>query len=104
MLTIGKKEETYSLPIWLGRLPTTEVAESPSCISKHTELTAVAQESKQWPQCTSSQDKVSAMRAVTSDVSQRPNSLLANIRLMTAEKFDEDRYSSGVDDNLSLLC
>ena len=49
------------------------------------------------------QDKVSALRAVTSNVTKGPDSLLANIRLGALEQLDKDGDGTGVDNDLCLL-
>jgi hypothetical protein len=42
----GERASTYQIPIWLRRLASAEVAQSPSGIPKHAELVILAEESK----------------------------------------------------------
>ncbi len=95
---------THRLPIRLRSLATAEVAQGPGGISKHAQLAAVAQEGQKWSQGTRLQNKVAARRAVTGDIAQSPHCLLSNVGFRAGEKFDEYGHSSGLDDNLRLLC
>lgn len=103
---LGKngKSGGNGVPVGLGSLATAEVAESPGSVPKHAELPAVAEEADKRSESALSEDVVSAVRAVTSNVTKSPNGLLPDIGLGAAEKLDENRDGTGLDDDLSLLC
>jgi hypothetical protein len=92
--------DTYSVPVGLRGLATAEVAEGPSCVAEHAQLTAIVDEVQERAQGTGTQNEITAVRAVTSNVSEGPNGLLADIGLGAAEELDEDGHSTGGDDNL----
>lgn len=94
---------TYSVPVGLGGLSTAEVAQSPGGVAEHAELAAVTKEGDQRLEGAALQDKVSALRAVTSNVTEGPDSLLADIGLGALEQLDKDGDGAGVNDDLCLL-
>ena len=94
----------YQIPIGLGRLASAEVAERPSGIPEHAELVVLAQEVQQRPQSALLEDVVAALRAITSNVTQGPHSLLPYIGNGRREQFDELRDGLCVDDDLGMFC
>ena len=94
---------TYLLPVWLWRLATAEIAESPRSIAEHAQLAAVTKQIEEWSESTLRQNIVTARWAVTSNVTESPDSLFPHIRLMAAEKLDKDGYGASLDDDLCLL-
>ena len=70
---------TNQIPVGLRRLSATKVAKRPRSITEHADLVVFAQEAQQWPQSTLLEDIVPTLRAVARNVTQRPNSLLADI-------------------------
>ncbi len=95
---------TYSSPIGLRSLAAAEVAQRPSGISKHAQLAAIGNEAEERLEGPLTENVVTACRAITSDVAQGPDSLLANIRLGAAQEFDEDGHGAGLNDHLCLGC
>lgn len=93
-------EETYGVPVGLGGLATTEVAQGPGSVAEHAQLAAIVDEVQEGAQSTGAQNEVTAVRAVTSNVSKGPNGLLADIGLGAAEELDEDGHSACGDNNL----
>lgn len=91
------------MPIWLWGLATAEVAQSPGSVAEHAQLAAVTKEGQKWLESTARQDVVAACWGVTSNVTESPNGLFADIWLVTAEKLDEDWDGTGLDDDLGLL-
>lgn len=94
---------TYRVPIGLRRLATAEVAESPRGIAKHAQLPAIVDQVEKGTEGTGVQHEVTALRAVTSNVTESPDGLLTDIGLGAAQKLAEDRHSTSFDDHLSLL-
>lgn len=94
---------TYSLPVGLGGLSPAEVAQSPGGISQHAQLAAVTEKSKQRAESASLEDEVAACGAVTSNVTECPDGLLPNVRLVAAQKLDKDGDGAGLDNDLCLL-
>lgn len=92
----------YSVPVRLWGLATAEVAKSPGSIAQHTELAAVTKQVEQRLQGAAAQHVVTTLWAITSDVSEGPDSLLAHIRLRAGKQLDEDRNGTSLDHNLSL--
>lgn len=97
-----KFEKTYRVPVGLRGLATAEVAESPGSVSEHAEFPAVAKKGQQRAQSTAAQDVITALRAITSNIAESPDSLLTDIRLGASEKLDENGNSTGLNDNLGL--
>jgi len=95
---------TYSIPVRLRCLATTEVAQSPGSIAEHTELTTIAKQSEQRLKGALLEDVVSTNRAITSNVAESPDSLFPDIWLRGEQKLDKDRYGACFNDNLCLLC
>jgi hypothetical protein len=93
---------TYRVPVRLGSLAPAEVAQSPSSVSEHAELAAVSQKGEQRLECAAAQDIVSARGAVTSNVTESPDGLLADIGLGAAQQLNKDGDSTGLDDDLGL--
>lgn len=81
--------KTYQLPIRLGLLSSAEVAKGPSGIAKHAELVVLTQKSKERPQSTLLEHKVSALRTVSSNVAQSPDGLFADIHDRRGKQVDE---------------
>ena len=94
---------TYQFPIWLRALTTAEVGERPSRIPLHAELVILAQKRQKRPQGTLLENVISANWAVTGDISQSPNGLLADIENGGGEQPDELRDGVGVDDHLGVV-
>jgi hypothetical protein len=63
----------------------------------------LAQERQEWPQGALLENVISTNRAITSDISQRPNSLFADIENRGREQPDELRDGIGVDDHLGVV-
>jgi hypothetical protein len=98
-----EQRETYSVPVRLGGLATAEVAQSPSGVAEHAELAAVTKKGDQRLEGTTLQDKISALWAVTSNVTKGPYGLLADIGFGALKQLDKDGHGAGVDDDLCLL-
>ena len=92
-----------SVPVRLGSLATAEVAKSPSSVAEHAQLAAIVDEVKKRAQGTGTENKVTAVRAVTSNVSEGPNGLFTNIGLRAAKQLDEDGDGTSFNDDLGLL-
>lgn len=84
-------------------LATTEVAQSPGSIAKHAQLATIVDKVEQGAQSTGTQNEVTAVRAVTGDVTKGPNGLLADIGFRGGQQFDEDRDGTSLDNDLGLL-
>ena len=93
----------YQIPIGLGRLASAEVAERPSGIPEHAELVVLAKEVQQGTQSSLLQDVIAALRAVSSNVTERPDSLLAHVGDGGREELDKLWNGLRVDDNLGVL-
>lgn len=93
---------TYRVPVRLWSLAAAEVAQSPGGIAQHTQLAAVAEEVQQRLQRTTAQHVVTALGAVTSNVSESPDGLLTHVGLRTGKKFNKDRDGTSLDDDLCL--
>lgn len=93
---------TYGVPVGLRGLATAEVAQGPGGVSEHAKLSAVAKEVEQRLQSTTAEDIVTAVRAITGNVTKSPNSLLTDIGLGAGEKLDKDGDSTGLNNNLGL--
>lgn len=91
------------MPIWLWGLATAEVAQGPGSVAEHTQLAAVTEKGQQWLESTARQDIVAACWGVTSNVTESPDGLFADIWLVAAEKLDEDWDGTSLDDDLGLL-
>lgn len=91
---------TYSVPVGLGGLATAEVAKGPGRVAEHAQLTAIVDEVQERAQGTSTENEITAVRAVTSNVSKGPNGLLPDIGLGAAEELDEDGHSTCGDNDL----
>lgn len=94
---------TYSVPIRLRRLAAAEVAQGPGSVAQHAQLPAIVDEVQQRTQSTGVENEVTALRAVTRNVTKGPDGLLTNIGFRAAQEFAEDRYSTSLDNNLGLL-
>ena len=95
---------TYEVPIGLRRLSSAEVAQSPGCISQHAQFVVLAKKREKRTQCALLKDVIPALRAVSSNVAQRPNGLLSNIVYVRGQQLDELRDSAGANDSLCVLC
>jgi hypothetical protein len=62
-----------------------------------------AQQGQQRPQCTLLENVVPTLRAITSDVTQSPYGLLADIKYGRREEIDKLRDSVCLDHNLSVF-
>lgn len=94
---------THQIPVRLRRLAPAEVAQRPGRVPEHAELVVLAQESQQGAESTLLQDVITALWAVTGDVTQSPNSLLPDIVNRRREQLDELRDSASTDDGLSVV-
>ena len=94
--------KTYSVPVGLRSLATAEVAQGPGGIAKHAKLAAVTKQVEQGLEGATAQDKVTAVGAITSNVTEGPNSLFTDIRFRATQQLDKDRDSAGLNDNLCL--
>lgn len=94
--------QTYRVPIRLWRLAAAKVAKCPGGISEHAKLTAVTKESQQRLEGAAAQNVVTALWAVTSNVSESPDGLLPHIGFWTGEELDENGDGTGLDDDLGL--
>ena len=99
----ARTQDTYQFPIWLRALTAAEVGKSPSCVPLHAELVVLAQKRQKRPQGTLLKNVISANGAVTSDISQSPDSLLTDIENGGREQPDEFWNGIGVDNNLSVV-
>jgi DNA polymerase III psi subunit len=70
---------TYQIPIRLWRLSTAEVAQSPRRISQHAKFMILAEQGQERSKSALLQDVVTALGAVTSDVTESPYSLLPHV-------------------------
>lgn len=70
---------THKFPIGLRRFAPAEVAKRPCGIPEHAEFVLLAEQSQQGPEGALLQDVISALRAITCDVTQSPNRLLADV-------------------------
>jgi hypothetical protein len=95
---------SHCIPIWLRSFSTTEVTQSPRRISKHAQFTTISDKRQKRFQRSLAQNIVATGRTVTSDVAKRPDSLLTDVRLVTAQQLNKDGDSASLDDNLCLLC
>jgi hypothetical protein len=95
-------KNTYSVPIRLRGLATAKVAQSPSSVTKHAELAAVSQQAEQRLESSAAKDIVTAVGAVTSDVTKGPDGLLSHIGLGAGKELDEDGDSASLNDDLGL--
>lgn len=93
---------TYRVPVRLGGLATAEIAQGPGSIAQHAQLAAVSEEVQQRLQCTAAQYVVTALWAVTSNVSKSPNGLLPDVGFRAGEQLDENRDGAGLNHDLSL--
>jgi hypothetical protein len=102
---LGKdgKSRGNGVPVRLGSLATAEVAKSPSSVAEHAQLAAIVDEVKKRAQGTGTQNKVTAVRAVTSNVSEGPHGLFTDIGLRAAKQLDEDGNGTSFNDDLGLL-
>ena len=98
------KSRSDGVPVGLRGLATAEVAKGPGGIPEHAELSAVTKEADKRGEGALGEYIISAVRAVTGNVTKSPNGLLPDIRLGTAEQLDKDGDSAGLDDDLGLLC
>lgn len=97
------RKYTHGVPIRLRCFSTAEIAQSPCGIAEHAQLPAIADEVQQRTESTSTENKVTALRAVTRNVTQRPDCLFPHIRLGAAQKLDKNRHSTSFNNNLRLL-
>lgn len=93
---------TYRSPVRLRSLATAKVAQGPSGVAQHAELTAVAEEVQQRLKGAAAQHVVATLGAVTGNVAERPDGLLAHIGLGAGEKLDKDRDGASFNYNLGL--
>jgi hypothetical protein len=91
-----------SSPVRLGSLATAEVAKSPSSIAEHAQLTAIAEKVKKRLKGATAKDIVTAVRAVTSNVTKSPDSLFPNIGLGASKELNEDGNSASLNNDLGL--
>lgn len=93
---------THSSPIRLWGLSTAEVAQSPCSVAEHAKLAAVAEKVKEGLESATAEDIVTAVRAITGDVTKSPDGLFPNVRLRASKQLDKDRDSAGLNDDLGL--
>ena len=98
-----RRRKTYSVPVRLGGLATAEVAQSPGGVTEHAKLAAVTKKGDQGLESAAREDKVSALRAVTSNVTKGPDGLLAHIGLGALKQLDKDGHGASVNNDLCLL-
>lgn len=72
----GRRDQ---IPVGLRLLSSTEVAQGPSSIPKHAEFVLLVEHSEEWLEGTGLNDVVATGRTISGDVSQCPNSLLADV-------------------------
>lgn len=94
---------TNEIPIRLGLLAATEVAQSPGGVAEHTELVIFAEEIEEGFECSLLEDIVTALGRVTSDIAQSPNGLLPNIDHRRRQQVDEFWDCTSIDDDLGVL-
>jgi hypothetical protein len=92
-----------SVPVRLGGLATAEVAESPCGVAEHAQLAAIVDEVQEGAKSTGTENEITAVRAVTSNVTKGPDGLLTDIGLGAAKKLNENGDGTGLDNNLGLL-
>ena len=95
--------KTYSVPVRLGGLATAEVAEGPGGVAKHAQLASIVDEVQEGAQGTSTEDEITAVRAVTGNVSESPDGLLSHIGLGAGKQLDEDGHGTSRNHNLFLM-
>jgi len=66
---------TYQVPVWGRVLATAEVGEGPCSVSEHRNFVVLVEQSKQGEKRVLAENNVTAARAVSSNVSKRPNGL-----------------------------
>lgn len=71
---------TYQAPVWGRVLATAKVGESPCGVSEHRDLVVLMEQSKQGVKRVLAEDNVTTTRAVSSNVSKRPNSLISRYK------------------------
>jgi len=98
-----RQRVAYQFPVRLRRLATAEVAERPSGVAKHAQLVVFAQKLEQRPQGALLENIVSALWAISCNVAESPDSLLAHIEDGGGEEIDEFGNGLSVDDDLSVF-
>ena len=93
----------YQFPVWLRRLPATEVTQSPRRISEHAELVIFAKESQQRTKGALLKDVIAALWAISSNIAQSPDSLLSHIVHIRGQQLDKFWYSASLDDGLGVF-
>jgi hypothetical protein len=90
-------------PVGLGRLATAEVGKSPGGVAEHRELVVLVEELEKGAESLLAEDKVTALGRVTSNVTESPDSLLADIDNTRSEESNEVGDGAGGDDDLGVL-
>lgn len=94
---------THQLPLRLRVLAPAEVAKRPRCVPEHAQPVVLVEQRDEGLHSTGAEDKVTALGAVTGDVTECPDGLLADIVNRGRQKLNEDGDSAFVDDDLSVV-
>lgn len=94
---------SHQLPVGLRGLAPAEIAQSPGGVAEHADLVVFAEKGQQGTESTLLENVVPALRAVTSDVAQSPDSLFPDIEDWGREQLDKFGDSLGADNDLSVL-
>ena len=95
---------TYQLPIWLRVLSSAEVTKGPCRVSQHAYFVIFTKKCEEWSQCALLKNIIPAMRAVTCNISQSPNSLFTDIKDRGGKEVDEFWDGSSLNYNLRMGC
>ncbi len=91
------------IPIRLWLFSSTKVAQCPCSIPEHAQLVLFGEQSEKRSQCSCLNNIVTTSWAISCNVSQRPNSLLANVENWGRQQVDKVWNSPSVDDNHRML-
>lgn len=109
-LVVGRIDEAsqsgesrgYQFPSRL-RLASAQVGQSPGGVSEHGELRRLDEVVEEWFHDAMVQHVVTAARRVSSDVTESPHGLLANVVRRRGQEFLEDGDGTSFNDNLGLI-
>lgn len=97
------RKQTHELPVGLGVLASAEVAEGPSGVPEHADLVGLVEEGEERTKGALLENVVAALGAVSSNVAESPNGLLADVEDGGGEELDEDGDGARLDDDLGML-
>lgn len=93
---------THGSPVGLRGLATAEVAKRPGSIPEHAKLAAVTEEGQEGLEGAAAEDVVAAVGAVSGNVAESPDRLLADIGFRAREELDEYGDGTSLDNDLGL--